>query len=189
MAAPRFANPLWRFSLAHYRRRGVAMACLALQDRAGVDVNLLMFALWHGASGRGRLDRPALRRIVRAVSAWQKWVVAPLRDLRRRLKPLTEDPALGPLRWPISRLRAEVKRLELEAEQTEQAMLFAMVKPPNRPPTAGATRNRAARQNVARYLEIAAGKLDRGLARESQIFIDALLPRKRLRRKSDSKVR
>lgn len=189
MVGPRLDNPLWRFALAHYRRRGVAVACLALQDRAGIDVNLLMFALWHGASGRGRLGRPALRRLVRAVSAWQSRVVAPLRDLRRRLKPLTHDPALGPLGRPISSLRAEVKRLELEAEQIEQAMLFAMANPPMRPPLSAEGRYGAARQNVTRYLEIASGELEGGLKRESEIIIDPLRLRKRLKRKSDSKPR
>jgi uncharacterized protein (TIGR02444 family) len=189
MAGGRLDNPLWRFALAHYRRRGVAVACLALQDGAGIDVNLLMFALWHGASGRGRLGRTALSRLVRAVAAWQSQVVMPLRDLRRRLKPLVDDPTLGLLVRPISGLRSDVKRLELEAERVELAMLFAMARAPIRSALDAQTRNRAARQNVARYLEIAAGTLDRRLAHESKIFIDALASPKRLKRKSDSKSR
>jgi uncharacterized protein (TIGR02444 family) len=189
MAEGRLDNPLWRFALAHYRRRGVAVACLALQDGAGIDVNLLMFALWHGASGRGQLGGTALSRLVRAVAAWQSNVVTPLRDLRRRLKPLTDDPALGLLMRPISGLRSDVKRLELEAERVELAMLYAMARPKIRSAVDTPTRNRAARQNVARYLDIAVGTLDRRLVRESRIFIDALATPKRLKRKSDSKSR
>ena len=162
------------------------MACLALQDRAGVDVNLLMFALWHGVSGRGRLGRKALGRIAGAVSVWQGRVAAPLRDLRRRLKLVVENPALGPLAWPISGLRAEVKRLELEAERIEQAMLFSMAGSPLRPSVGAGARSRAARENVTRYLEIVAPKFDRGLVRELATFVDALDRRKRLKRKSDS---
>ena len=45
---------LWRFSLAFYARPGVAEALIALQDRAGLDVNLMLFALWLGVSGRSR---------------------------------------------------------------------------------------------------------------------------------------
>src|SRR4051794_40049185 len=39
----------WRFSLALYARPGVADALIALQDRAGLDVNVILFGLWIGA--------------------------------------------------------------------------------------------------------------------------------------------
>jgi uncharacterized protein (TIGR02444 family) len=42
----------WRFSLAFYERPGVADALIALQDREGFDVNLVLFALWLGISAR-----------------------------------------------------------------------------------------------------------------------------------------
>ncbi len=45
-------SPFWRFSLATYRKPGVATACLALQDECGVDVNLMLFLLWLAANGR-----------------------------------------------------------------------------------------------------------------------------------------
>ena len=36
-------NPFWNYSLALYARAEVAKTCLALQDRLGLDVNLLLF--------------------------------------------------------------------------------------------------------------------------------------------------
>src|SRR5262249_35669715 len=42
-------SPFWRFSLQFYRQPKVADACIALQEGAGVDVNLLLFLLWHAA--------------------------------------------------------------------------------------------------------------------------------------------
>ncbi|HEY9550471.1 MAG TPA: TIGR02444 family protein, partial [Kiloniellaceae bacterium] len=48
-------TPFWQFSGAVYARRGVAEACLALQQRHGLDVNLLLFCAWAGSNGR-RLD-------------------------------------------------------------------------------------------------------------------------------------
>ena len=42
----RMAQSLWDFSVELYARPGVAAACLALQDRAGADVCLLLAALW-----------------------------------------------------------------------------------------------------------------------------------------------
>ena len=50
----------WRFSLAFYERPGVPDALIALQDRDGFDVNLILFALWLGISGRGLLGGDAL---------------------------------------------------------------------------------------------------------------------------------
>src|SRR4029077_986465 len=48
-------DDLWRFSLAFYALPGVARALIALQDRDGLDVNLMLFAMWLGISGPGRL--------------------------------------------------------------------------------------------------------------------------------------
>ena len=49
------AAELWEFSLDFYARPGVSAALIELQDRAGLDVNLILFALWLGARhGRRR---------------------------------------------------------------------------------------------------------------------------------------
>jgi len=44
-------SPFWRFSLRPYRAPAVADACIALQEGAGVDVNLL-FLLWQATQRR-----------------------------------------------------------------------------------------------------------------------------------------
>ena len=41
-------SPFWNFSLRLYARAGVPDACLALQARHGIDVNLLFCCLWLG---------------------------------------------------------------------------------------------------------------------------------------------
>ena len=58
-AEPPEDDALWRFSLAFYASPGVAQALIALQDRDQLDVNLMLFALWLGVSGRGRLSSPS----------------------------------------------------------------------------------------------------------------------------------
>ena len=39
-------NALWRFVLPFYSREGVSPACLVLQDKLGVYVNVLLFAIF-----------------------------------------------------------------------------------------------------------------------------------------------
>ena len=56
-------NAFWRFSLRTYRAPGVEAACLALQERCGADVNLLLFCGWVGREGRV-LDEASLRSAV-----------------------------------------------------------------------------------------------------------------------------
>ena len=54
------ASPFWRFSLRIYP--AVADTCLELQDRFGVDVNVLLFLLFAARNGqRYSALHPALR--------------------------------------------------------------------------------------------------------------------------------
>lgn len=113
------ANPFWRFSLRSYRRPGVQEACLALQERCGADVNLLLFCAWAGRDGRA-LDEDSLRQTVGRVGHWQSEVIAPLRLARRGLKRQIADSAVATLAAP---LRKRVLALELELESVEQSLL------------------------------------------------------------------
>jgi uncharacterized protein (TIGR02444 family) len=115
------AAELWRFSLAVYARPGVAQACLALQDRAGLDVNLLLFCCWAGLRGH-RLSPAELDEAAAAAGPWQREIVAPLRAIRRRLKQAT-----GLERRAGEALYAQAKALELAAEEAEQRLLAAAV--------------------------------------------------------------
>ena len=71
MDEPWPASALWDYAVDLYARPGVREACLALQDRAGADVNLLLLACWLGATGR-RLDPAALARLRTDALAWQE---------------------------------------------------------------------------------------------------------------------
>lgn len=42
-------NAFWRFSLVVYAQPDVAPECIALQEAAGNDVNILLFSAWLGA--------------------------------------------------------------------------------------------------------------------------------------------
>jgi uncharacterized protein (TIGR02444 family) len=114
-------DPLWRFSLGFYAVPRVARALITLQDRDGLDVNLILFALWLGLSGYGLLDRDALAAADQAVRAIRTEIVEPLRTLRRRLK--------GNPDTSVQKLREDVKELELAAERVVQSRLARLAGP------------------------------------------------------------
>jgi uncharacterized protein (TIGR02444 family) len=115
------AAALWEFSLDFYARPGVSAALIELQDCGGLDVNLILFALWHGLSGRGRLDDKRLMVADQAAREIQTELVTPLRALRRRFRTAPDA--------EIQRLREAIKGLEFEAEKIAQARLAGCAGP------------------------------------------------------------
>lgn len=112
-------NAFWDFSLRVYRQPGVAPACLRLQDTYDADVNLLLYFCWLGGRRAAPLDADEVEAIVRATADWRDGVVRPLRAVRRRLKEAF-DAVPATLSEP---LRSEIKRVELESERLQQAVL------------------------------------------------------------------
>ena len=111
-----FDNAFWQFSLSIYGRPDVAEECLALQEAAGIEINVLLFCAWLGTQGVV-LSKEDIATSVSTIEAWNENVVRPLRGVRQRMK--------GLYRNEFAKLRERVKTLELEAEQVEQAILFA----------------------------------------------------------------
>jgi uncharacterized protein (TIGR02444 family) len=133
----------WRFSLAFYERPGVAEALITLQNRDGVDVNLVLFALWLGISGRGALDGALLAAAAEAGGALRSEIVEPLRQLRRKLRHHPDG--------EVQELREGVKALELAGEKLIQARL-ARLAGRDSPNTSPEARRAAADANFSRYL-------------------------------------
>lgn len=75
------------YALRVYAQPGVAEACLLLQDRAGVDVVVLLHAMYLFAAKGIALDEQALASAEARVGSWRREVTAPLRALRTALKP------------------------------------------------------------------------------------------------------
>ena len=57
-------EPFWDYSLALYGRPGVEACCLRLQDRLGVDVNLLLLCCWLAARGHDTIGEDAVGEIL-----------------------------------------------------------------------------------------------------------------------------
>lgn len=116
-------HPFWDFSLDVYMSDGVGAACLELQDAHELDVNILLFCQWLGASGRGALSPAQMKSVTAAVETWHQDVVRALRAVRTLMKG-GMDPAPADLR---ESLRQRIQKTEIDCEHTEQLMLAGSI--------------------------------------------------------------
>jgi uncharacterized protein (TIGR02444 family) len=117
MPGPAFELPA--DAVALYRREGVSAACLALQERVQLDVNVLLFAAWMGVRCARVMPPQDVEKAAALVSEWHRDIVLPLRAVRRRLKN-------GPMPAPSDQtdaLRGKVQSVEIAAELIELAQL------------------------------------------------------------------
>jgi uncharacterized protein (TIGR02444 family) len=142
------ASELWDFTISVYGREGVSAACIALQDRRGLDVDMILMCGWLGASGRGRTNAQELESAWKAISAWQAEVVGTLRAVRRRIK---EGYPQAPQAAAAAVGKAVLKQ-EIEAEHVSQIMLEATIERAARPGTTPAEQAADTAANLALYL-------------------------------------
>lgn len=116
---PELEAESWAYALALYARPGVAEACLALQNEAGVDVMLLLTATFAATRHRLTLTPPELGALDDACRPWREQIVRKLRTIRTELK-TGPEPAPGSA---TESFRSQVKALELEAEKLENKLL------------------------------------------------------------------
>ena len=121
----------WDYSCRVYSRPVVSSTCLALQNEHDLDVNLLLFAVWH-ARTRGLLDAATLEAAMGYSVAYSAAVVRSLRKARTWLRKKAQgmDDITMLEREGMLDLRDQVKALELHAEHFQQDRLEALSKPP-----------------------------------------------------------
>jgi uncharacterized protein (TIGR02444 family) len=149
------ANPFWDYALALYRRPGVEAACLELQQRHRLDVNVVLLCCW--LASRGILaDEAMFARIAEATEPWQEQLVRPLRAVRGRLKMALKEPQPGSIaaRWPelAGALRQRVLAIEIDGERLEQLLLAELAAELAPTASPGAA---LASANLARYRRFA----------------------------------
>jgi uncharacterized protein (TIGR02444 family) len=121
MSEPVSKSPFWQFSIKFYAVPGVAEACIALQDHAKVDVNILFYLLWNSTQGRA-FNAADVTEIERRIGPWRELAVVPIRNVRRALK---SPPEVMPPEGAEG-LRTRVKAVELEAERLQQEALYTL---------------------------------------------------------------
>ncbi|MGI9508549.1 MAG: TIGR02444 family protein [Geminicoccaceae bacterium] len=117
-------SAFWTYSLDLYGRPDVKEACLALQDRRGHDVNLLLFAVWLSTLGIA-LDRSSAALAEDAVQDLRGRVVQPLRAVRRHLRTASSTSPSMTEDWSVERQRLgdRVAAAELDGEHLCQLAL------------------------------------------------------------------
>jgi uncharacterized protein (TIGR02444 family) len=104
-------NPFWQFSLTQWKNPALQAQLLTLQNEHGFRINLLLLAMW--LSFEGRDIRPHVETFISESRTWHEHVVVPLRLTRQCLP------------GAVCALKKHVQACELEAEQIEQALLYA----------------------------------------------------------------
>jgi uncharacterized protein (TIGR02444 family) len=143
-------SPFWRFSLKLYRQAAVADACIALQEEAKVDVNLLLFLLWQATLKRA-FSATEVAGLEARIGPWREATVVPLRAVRRALK---SPPALVEAATAEA-FRTRIKAVELEAERLQQEAMYELARSAPRG-RAAASPMEAARFNIAAYASMRA---------------------------------
>jgi len=142
------APPIWDFVLGYYKQQGVSEAAIALQDSAGVDVNMILFLMWLSAQKK-TLAAADVKTAGEKSIGWQHSVVVPIRAIRRLLKenaPLVEQEA-------ALAYRKKVQALEIEGEQLQLQSMAAMALKT----ASAASPEAAARDNLSAF-QSASGK-------------------------------
>lgn len=108
-------NPFWQFSLEQWKNPALQNQLLHLQNTQGIRINLILLSMWMGFEHRD--IRTCLTAVLDDTRAWHEQVVKPLRETRKAL--------------PVSAaaLKKHIQTCELQAEQIEQAQLYASSQP------------------------------------------------------------
>ncbi len=113
-------NPFWDFSTKVYGKPKVAKACLVLQEKHGIDVNILLFCCWHAHEGFHSLSSGDMKHITDEVTDWHHQIVRGLRAVRQKLK--NGYPPAPPEQ--VEHLRKRIIDVEIECERAEQHIIL-----------------------------------------------------------------
>jgi uncharacterized protein (TIGR02444 family) len=108
---------LWDWTLEAYGQPGVPEACLTLQDAHAQMTSFLLWAVWAETADAALLERAA-----DIARRWDGLALAPIREVRRALKP----PFDGVANDAREGLREDVKAAELRAERVLMEALEAI---------------------------------------------------------------
>ncbi len=162
----------WDFSVRTYGVSGVSQACLALQDERGVDVNMMLYCIWIGAT-RGVFNEQLYRAAMDYSHDWAAHVVRPLRAARTWMKSEGCRREGAPAESCMS-VRKRIKAVELEAEKLQQDALESFALDQDGEPEKN-NQVIAAVENIKRYFADIEVHLDNRVCQNSAIVVGAAI--------------
>ncbi len=139
----------WAWANVAYARPGAADSLLAVQDGAGLNINIALWACWAATRFDAAPDA-AIGAAIEAVSEWHQLVTTPLRAARRGAKPFEQNPDFA----GAADMRNAIKASELDAERIEINILERVADRLLTPADSGDAQARA-RRNLAAYAALA----------------------------------
>jgi uncharacterized protein (TIGR02444 family) len=168
----------WDYSVRFYGLPQVSRNCLRLQDEFGFDVNLLLFACWHGHT-HGKFSADLLHEARILSQLWSSNLVQPLRQTRRWMKSPVEIEAQletnESTRNSFNALREQIKTVELEAEKLQENILESLVSTKSRDLTPEQKRA-ATTANVRRLAQSYNPVISEELAQALTDFVTSVTP-------------
>lgn len=119
----RVCDSLSEYALSTYSLPGVSQSCLCLQERAGVDVTVLLYTMFLASCRSTALDQDGISKADAEVAHWRAQVVSPLRSIRNLIKDCDELSRSQ----VVNEAREMVKKAELAAEMAALDLLSQRV--------------------------------------------------------------
>ena len=85
-STPTASLNFWNFSLTYYKHSNSSEILLRLQNEYGLDVNLILFALWVGRIQGAFLLAEHFQTLEDSIASWRHNIIQPLRKIRQTAK-------------------------------------------------------------------------------------------------------
>ena len=170
---PQLEAESWAFALEFYAQPRVADACLTLQNKAGVDVMLLLMVTFAAAKHRRLLTYEEIKALNDVCRPWREQIVRPLRGIRIGLK---EGPSPAPCD-ETERFRSNIKAVELAAERLQNRLMAESLPlgPPEKDPITRERLRATLVEIVGFYAEERAGALTYSLSSSIDTILTATI--------------
>ncbi|MEM5528204.1 TIGR02444 family protein [Gammaproteobacteria bacterium AS21] len=119
MEGVKAVNPLWEFALDYYANQDIAQCLLALQDRDGYQVNVLIFTIWLTSKGLKLQKLPTKEQ---QVGRWHRDISVNIRALRQSVKRESSDNEA--LALVLASCYRKLLSAELAVEEVELMLLY-----------------------------------------------------------------
>ncbi|MEM1243553.1 MAG: TIGR02444 family protein [Pseudomonadota bacterium] len=111
-------HAFWNFSVKFYNDDSIASALHLLQTKHQLNINIILYCIYCGLSGRGAINSVQINQLNHAVEVWHRKITKAIRQLNRRVKQYRDFDA---------KIHELIFSTELLTEQIEQSIIVDTV--------------------------------------------------------------